>query len=72
MVRNNRQLTRLFFVLVLGMALFGGWYANRNWRIEIDTVNPVSLPADTNWADFFADLGEEALQLFLGFTSGDE
>jgi hypothetical protein len=69
MVRNNRHLIRLSFILVLAMALFGAWFANANWRIEVDDLAQLELAQGGNWVDFFSTLGEEALQLFLGFTS---
>ncbi|MCB0079991.1 MAG: hypothetical protein KDE47_03630 [Caldilineaceae bacterium] len=66
-VRNNRQVTRLFFILVLAAAAFGWWYASTHWQMQPDTI---ALPTgqDFNWIDFIATLGEEAIQLFLGLT----
>jgi hypothetical protein len=72
MVRHKRLMLRLYFILVLALALFGGWYANRSWQIEIDTLNasPVGgMEDEGDWVDFFAALGEGAIQLFLGFTT---
>ena len=71
MVRNNRQLTRLFFVLVIAMGLFGARFAMNNWQPNLNELDSSTLAQDTNWVDFFAGLGEEAIQLFLGLTSGD-
>lgn len=70
MIRNNRQLTRLFFILVLSMALFGGWYADRAWQqVEPVAVDTPTITDEFDWVDFIATLGEEALQLFLGLAS---
>ncbi len=69
MLRNRRFLLRAYFILVLTMGLFGGWYANGHWRIDPDEVQPILITQEGDWVDFFADLGEGALQLFLGFTS---
>ena len=72
MIRNNnRQVTRLFFILVFSMALFGGWFADRQWQqVELaSTDTPVVAEEEFDWIDFVATLGEEALQLFLGLAS---
>ena len=71
MIRNNnRQVTRLFFILVLSMALFGGWFADRQWQqVEPASLNAPAVAAEFDWIDFIATLGEEALQLFLGLAS---
>ena len=71
MLRNNRQLTRLFFILVIAMGLFGARFAASNWQPNLDQLNSADAAAETDWIDFFAGLGEEAIQLFLGLTSGD-
>ena len=68
MVQNNRQLIRLFFLLVIGMGLFGAWFTSQQIQFTNFTI---STPADTkNWMDLFALIGEQSLQLFLGLTSG--
>lgn len=69
MVRYKRQMLRLYFVLVLVVGLFGGWYASRNFSLEVDTLSAVDIGEEADWIDFFAALGEETIQLFLGFTS---
>ncbi|MDQ3248465.1 MAG: hypothetical protein M3Q45_04575 [Chloroflexota bacterium] len=70
MVRTtNRQLTRLFFLLVLLMALFGGWYADGHWRIDLSTLNAQTVGENIDWIDVVSTLGEQVIQLFLGLTS---
>jgi len=67
--RANRQLTRLFFLLVLGMAFFGGWYADRNWRIDRALLDQKMVVQNGDWTEFVASLGEQTIQLFLGLTT---
>lgn len=68
MVQNNRQLIRLFFLIVIGAGLWGGWYTSQHFQIEMLAIAP---PTDSsNWMDLLALLGEQTIQLLLGFTSG--
>ncbi|MFN8491359.1 MAG: hypothetical protein U0350_27420 [Caldilineaceae bacterium] len=67
--RTNRQLTRLYFILVLVMAFFGGWYADRNWQPDFSHLGQKPVVENGNWIDFFSALGEETIQLFLGLTT---
>jgi hypothetical protein len=68
MVQNNRQLIRLFFLLVIGVGLFGAWFTTQ--QIQLTNIT-IATPADNqNWIDLFALIGEQSLQLFLGVTSG--
>ena len=69
MVRNNRQLTRLFFVLVIAMGLLGAQYARANWQPDVTEWSSSTAVQSTDWVDVVARLGEEAIQLFLGLTS---
>jgi hypothetical protein len=71
MVRNNRQLTRLFFVLVIVMGLFGAQFAMRNWQPNLAEFDAANTVEGADWIDLIAGLGEEAIQLFLGLTSGN-
>ncbi|NJN84379.1 MAG: hypothetical protein HC802_20260 [Caldilineaceae bacterium] len=66
---NNRQVTRLFFILVLAMAFFGGRYAYDNWRPELADLEVPALTTEGDWVEFVSAVGEEMLQLFLGLTS---
>jgi len=68
MVQNNRQLIRLFFLLVIGVGLWGGQYT---WQ-HFQSANFVIAPPtdDSNWVDLLALIGEQTIQLLLGLTSG--
>lgn len=69
MVQQNRQLIRLFFLLVIGVGLFGGWLTVQ-W-VQLETLTFVSSTTDNrNWVDLLALIGEQTIQLFLGLTSG--
>jgi hypothetical protein len=70
MIRNRRLFLRAYLILVLGMALFGGWYASENWRVDLSGLETAGFSQDSDWVDTLSNLGEGALQLFLGFTSG--
>jgi hypothetical protein len=69
MVRHKRLMLRLYFILVIAVALFGGWYANRSWQVETTAFTSFTPQDEGDWVDFFAALGEGAIQLFLGFTT---
>lgn len=69
MVRPGRQLTRLFFILVLAAALFGGWYAGRTLEPDLSSLTSPSVSDESTWSDLLSAVGEEAIQLFLGLTS---
>ena len=69
MVQNNRQLIRLFFLLVIGVGLFGGWFTMQ--RFQLDSLTFTTSSADNrNWLDLLALIGEQTIQLLLGLTSG--
>lgn len=69
MVQNNRQVIRLFFLLVIGVGLVGGWLT-RQW-VQLETLTLTPTVADNrNWVDLLALIGEQTIQLFLGLTSG--
>lgn len=69
MVQNNRQLIRLFFLLVIGVGLFGGWFTMQ--RFHLDSLTFTTSSADNrNWLDLLALIGEQTIQLLLGLTSG--
>lgn len=69
MVQNNRQLIRLFFVLVIGVGLWGGWFTMQ--RFHLDSLTFTTSSSDNrNWLDLLAVIGEQTIQLLLGLTSG--
>lgn len=68
MVQNNRQLIRLFFLLVIGVGIFGGWFTMQRFHLDSFTLTSPSETQD--WLDLLALIGEQAIQLFLGLTSG--
>jgi hypothetical protein len=69
MVRHKRLMLRLYFILVIALALFGGWYTSQNWQVETGSLTTFNMEDEGDWVDFFAGLGEAAIQLFLGFTT---
>lgn len=68
MVQNNRQLIRLFFLLVISVGLFGGWWTSQRFQFERFTLTPAI--DTTDWVELLAMIGEQTIQLFLGLTSG--
>ncbi len=68
MGQNNRQLIRLFFILVIGAGLIGGRVVSQ--RFPVNTLTFTQSTSDSNWMDMLATIGEETIQLFLGLTSG--
>ena len=71
MARTSRLWLRIYFILVIALGLFGGWYATQNWQIEPTSLTSVGIAENTDWVDFLATLGEETIQLLLGFTSSE-
>jgi len=69
MVRNKRLTLRLSFIIVIAVALYGGWYASHNWTLDTSAMTSLESNDEGDWVDFFASLGEGTIQLFLGFTS---
>ncbi|MCE7989421.1 MAG: hypothetical protein DYG89_50355 [Caldilinea sp. CFX5] len=69
MVQNNRQVIRLFFLLVIGVGLAGGWLTRQWVQLETLTLTP-TVTDNRNWVDLLALIGEQTIQLFLGLTSG--
>jgi hypothetical protein len=68
MVRNSRNTTRIFFILVIAAALFGGWFANTTWQVDLAGFEVPSLDEDADWIDTASLLSEQAIQFFLGWT----
>lgn len=72
MARNNRLITRVSLIVVILMGMFGGWYASRNWNPDLTAYDTSALTEEIDWIDVVAGIGEEAVQLLLGLTSGGE
>ncbi|MBW7884782.1 MAG: hypothetical protein H3C34_19510 [Caldilineaceae bacterium] len=70
MVRQNRWTVRISFVAVLVMAMFGLWYATTIWFPALDTIDTSTMTDGADWIDIFSAVGEQAIQIFLGATSG--
>ena len=68
MVRNSRSTTRIFFILVIAAALFGGWVASSTWQADLTAFEAPSLDEEADWIDTASVLSEQALQFFLGWT----
>jgi hypothetical protein len=68
MVRTNRHLLRLFFVLIILMGLFGFWYADRSWQALTQDLN-IAAPGETDWVNLLADFFENSLKFFQSATS---
>lgn len=60
---------RISMLLVIVMGLLGYWFAISTISVDLATVE-VQQPTDEGaWMDLLAALGEEAIQLFLGFAA---
>ena len=70
MVRRNRLQLRVSLMLILLAAFAGAWYGLNNWQIQPENLQFSGLTEDSNWIDILATLGEQAIQLFMGLTSG--
>ncbi len=68
--QNNRWTIRLSFALVLLMGLIGFWYAVAVWMPMLDAVDLSAFADNVDWVDTAATIGEQVVQLLLGFTSG--
>ena len=68
MVRNSRNTLRLFFLLVIVAALFGAWFANAYWQVDLTAVETPALDQSADWVDTAAIIGEEVIQFILGWT----
>ena len=69
MVRNNRQVIRLFFLLVILMGLVGWWFALTYWlpQIETDATQLSTFTQEEfDWIEVTSIIGEEAIKLCFG------
>ncbi len=55
---------------MLLMGLFGLWYATAIWIPMFDSVDLSAFADNVDWVDTAATIGEQAVQLLLGATSG--
>jgi hypothetical protein len=68
MQRTNRHLLRLWFVLVLVMAVCGWWVMERSWQLfAADLMLPST--GDTDWVAIIANLAEDAIKFFQGAST---
>ncbi len=68
--RNSRGILRLFFLLVLVTALYGGCYAQRNWAPSPEDLALPTFSEETDWTEVVGNVLEDAIQIFLGVTGG--
>jgi hypothetical protein len=68
--QNNRWMIRISFIAVIVMGLFGFWYAVSVWIPMFDAIDLSAFADDVDWVDTAAGIGEQAVQLLLGVTSG--
>jgi hypothetical protein len=73
MVRPNRHLPRVSFLLVILMILFGAWFGFNNLQpsFALSEIPSGMGNERTDWLEFAASFAEQALQLFLGLASGE-
>ena len=70
MYRRNRWPTRISFILVLTMGMFGFFYATATWLPALESIDFAGFAEGVDWLEVLAAIGEQALQLLLGATSG--
>ena len=70
MYRRNRWPTRISFILVLTMGMFGFFYATATWLPALESIDLAGFAEGVDWVEVLAAIGEQALQLLLGATSG--
>jgi hypothetical protein len=70
MLRQSRWSIRISFILVLLAAFFGLWYATNFWQPEID-IDVSAYSQEIDWVETVSAIGEQALQVLLGVTSGN-
>ena len=70
MYRRSRWPTRISFILVIAMGLAGFLYAVATWVPALDAIDFTTFAEGIDWVEAGAAIGEQALQLLLGATSG--
>jgi hypothetical protein len=69
MGRNNRQVLRVFFVVVILMAFVGAWYADSTWQALTRNLT-IEVSTQTYWISLAADALEDGIKFFQGATAG--
>ena len=69
MLRQNRWSIRISFLLVLVAAFFGLWYATTFWQPTLD-IDVTTYTQEVDWVEVVSAIGEQAIQVLLGVTSG--
>ena len=70
MYRKNRWPTRISFMLVLAMGVLGTFYAIATWLPALQAIDVTGYAEGIDWVEVLAAIGEQAIQLLLGATSG--
>ena len=70
MYRHSRWPTRISFILVLTMGMLGFVYAIATWLPTLEAIDFTGYAEGVDWVEVLAAIGEQALQLLLGATSG--
>ena len=70
MYRHSRWPTRISFILVLTMGMLGFVYAIATWLPTLEAIDFTGYAEGVDWVAVLAAIGEQALQLLLGATSG--
>jgi hypothetical protein len=70
MVRRSRWPTRISFILVIVMGMLGFLYAVATWLPALGAIDLAGFAEGIDWVEALAAIGEQALQLLLGATSG--
>jgi hypothetical protein len=68
-VRTNRQLLRLYFLVIILMALVGGWVADQRWQTMTQDLE-VDVSVETDWISIIAAVTENGIRFFQGATGG--
>ena len=70
MYRRNRWPTRISFILVLVMGFAGFYYATATWWPALKAIDLTGSAEGVDWVEVASAVGEQAIQLLLGATSG--
>jgi uncharacterized protein YgiM (DUF1202 family) len=67
-LRTNRHLLRLWFLLMILLVLWGGWYADRQWQAMTSDLE-INVSSETDWISLVSALAENGIKFFQGATS---